>query len=181
VQGALWELDGRLAHEEQGPLGATLFVCGPARELRLEAEARTRPGPFAAERRLLGPLRGDASTRPLAAARLLARAAAAGDEIPFDTSLARGLRLEPGRRQAVPVAVPARGCVEVVAALEGPGRWLDLSLVDETNGEEQRARGAHTASARLCGAGAAKSARLELGLDEGTSEALVAIRALPAR
>lgn len=176
---ALWELDGRLVHEEQGALGATLFVCGAARELRLEAEARARPGPFAVLRRGLGALRGDAATRPLAAARLLARVAAAGDERPLDLGSARALSLQPGERTSIPVAAPARGCVEIVAALEGPARWLELSLVDEQGGDGLRARGAHTASQRLCGQGGPRTARLELSVDAGPAEVLVSVRALP--
>lgn len=176
---ALWELDGKLVHEDQGALGAALFVCGAARELRLEAEARARPGPFAVLRRGLGALRGDAAARPLAASRLLARVAAAGDAQPLDLASARALSLAAGERTSIPVAAPARGCVEVVAALDGPARWLELSLVDEQRGDSQRARGAHTASQRLCGQGAPRAARLELSVGAGPAEVLVSVRALP--
>ncbi|HMP04309.1 MAG TPA: hypothetical protein PKC45_17585, partial [Gemmatales bacterium] len=156
------------------------FVCGPGRSLRLEVEARARPGPFAAEVRPVALPRGDAESVPLAAARLLARVWASGEPERLDLSIARRLALAPDRVETLPIAAPARGCVEVLAALDQGGRWVELRLRDGVVGEPQRARGAHTASQRLCGTDRARAGTVELSVDEGPADALVVVRSVPA-
>jgi hypothetical protein len=146
----LYAADGALVAAGQGP-SPLLFRCGDAGKLRLDAEALSRPGPFAVE------LRAERGTpplldkHPLAASRLLSR------------MLERGL-IENARRVGAVYAhdltstalarrelvLPFGRCLDVTLAVGAGGESPELRLVRKDGSEVASARGANTVSLRAC-------------------------------
>jgi hypothetical protein len=181
IDAALWTEDGSLVAEASGPLRASLFSCGAAsRDLRLDVEAEARPGPFVVDVRTTEATGAALAAHPMAANRLLGRLVGSEASPPTDAASATAVELVEGKLTRGPVAIPATGCVEVIAALDAGAAGVELRLLDETKDDDVLARGRFVTSQRLCGTGAAHAGRYELRLDSGTTHALVLARALPA-
>jgi hypothetical protein len=177
VDAALWDEKGALLGRGSGGTGAALFTCGPARAARVDVEALARPGPLAIELRRDPAAPPVLVSHPVAAGRLLQRMnAGAGSALGAGlASAAQVVSLDPLTRRAVPITIPAGGCVEVVAALDGAGSGLDMRLVD-ASGASSLTRSRYVAADRLCAEGGASTGTVELRLDAGRADALVLAR-----
>ncbi|MRG98099.1 hypothetical protein [Polyangium spumosum] len=177
---SLWTDRGALLAEGRGGAGVTLFACGAGGPARIDVEALARPGPFAVELRKDDAAPASLVAHPLAAARLLAVLDAGGARASAAAaSSAQVVSLDAGARVALPFDVPARGCVEVVAALDRGGTGLDLRLADASTGENTVTRGRFVSTDRLCAGDAGAKGNAELRLLAGKADALVLVRALP--
>jgi hypothetical protein len=179
VTAALWDDKGALVAESRGGAGAALFACGKGGKARLDLEALESPGPFSIE------LRKDRAAPPLlvahptAAARLLARVESGGESADASAAAAATLvPLEAGALKTFPLAVPARSCVEVIAALDTGGSGVDLRLVEAPGGEGAITRSRAVAGDRLCAGATALAGSFELRLGAGKADALVLTRAV---
>lgn len=178
----LWLEDGTLvAHDRRGgPL--PLFACGPGSKARLDVEALTQPGRFAAELRKEGPTPPALSEQPLAAGRLLARMVDRGViQNAEQIGAAQSVSVGPARLHRQDLLVPLNRCVDVTFALGAGTSGAELRIVERTTGEElAAARGTFSASARVCsleGIGS-QQARIEVRSLAGVGPALLATRML---
>lgn len=182
VGAALWDDKGMLLTEGRGGAGVALFVCGAGGPARLDVEAFSRPGPYAVE------LRKDKLSPPIlvaypwAASRLLgvldaggAHASAAAAEAAVRVSL------DANSRSTVPFEIPAKACVEVIAALDRVGTGLDMRVADASTGENTVTRGRFVVSERRCASDVPVKAIAEFRLSSGKADALVLARTLAAR
>jgi hypothetical protein len=168
----VWSRDARLLAEGGGGLRASALACVSEKQrVRVDVTSRGRAGPFLVERRPLESTPPLLLRHPRAAARLFERAAL--DEL--DWSAVRVSPLRAGELLTLPLSVGASGCLEPIVALDGEIGGFDLRLVDPASGTDALARGRFVASRRLCFE-RAKHASLELGLDDGASDALVVVR-----
>ena len=164
-----------------GASGATVFVCGRARA-QLEVETRARAGPYAV---LVRPERWKDpafTAHPIAAGRMLTRAAAGPGALFEGAPLAsRAFSLDPSRRVSYLETTPPGQCLHVTAGAEGEGVGLELRVIDAVTGEELDREVAETAvAARACAApGAARSIRVELRGTSGKLDAVVGGRLTP--
>jgi hypothetical protein len=152
--------------------------CGEAAKVRLDAEALSRPGPFAVE---LRPERGTPpllDKYPLASSRLLSRM--------FDRGVITNARrvgavyahdltsTALGRRELV---LPFGRCLEVTLAVGAGGESPELRLLRRDGTEIGSARGAHTASVRACAldgrAGVEPEVIAEMRMTAGTATGLL--------
>jgi hypothetical protein len=149
----IYAADGSLLASDHGAL-PRLWRCGEAAKVRLDAEALSRPGPFAVE------LRHERGTpplleqHPLAASRLLARmiergvisnARRVGAVYAHDLTSTALTRRE--------LVLPFGRCLEVTLAIGAGGESPELRLVRRDGTEVGSARGANTASVRACALG----------------------------
>jgi hypothetical protein len=177
VGAALWDDRGVLLAEGRGGAGVTLFACGAGGPARIDVEAFSRPGPYAIELRkdnLAPPL---LVAHPWASARLLAVLDAGGARVSAASAEnAVRLSLDSGVRQAVPFDVPAKACIEVIAALDRGGNGLDMRLADASTGENTITRGRFVVMDRRCASDVPTKAVAEFRLLSGKAEALVLAR-----
>ncbi len=178
VSASVWDDAGRLLSSAEGPQVATLFACG-AGLVRLDVEARARPGPFAAVWRSEPWTDAAFAAHPIAAARMLTRAATGPTPLlEGSASSARALHVDAGREVSWTVAVPASACALVVAGADGEGAGLVLRAVDAVSGDElDRAHAAVSVALRACApADAARTVRLSLAVTAGKLDVVVGER-----
>jgi hypothetical protein len=178
VEANVWDDAGTLVASAEGSDGATLFACGKGRA-RLDLETRGRPGPYAVlvrKERWQDPA---FLKQPLAAARMLARAAEGAAMLHEGTPTgARTVTLEPAKLVGWESAVPAGRCLKVSVGAQGDGTGLDLRVFDTGSGDEiDRSHAANAASVRACApANASRPVRVELRTTSGKLEAVVGER-----
>ncbi|MCL2451211.1 MAG: hypothetical protein FWD17_19875 [Polyangiaceae bacterium] len=171
---------GALLAADEASLSSTLFTCtrGPA---HLELDTRGRPGPFAVLVRA-EPWRSDAfAGRPLAASRMLARAALGPAMLLSGKDVGtREVGLDAGHLVAWTDNVPPDRCLRVTAGVQGTGAGVDLRAFDGTDDEVDRSHGAYAASVRVCArADAGRAIRFELSADAGHLDGVVGERVAP--
>jgi hypothetical protein len=180
VGAALWDDKGYLLAEGRGGAGVTLFACGSARSTRLDVEAFARPGPYVVEIRKDKAAPAALVAFPWAASRLLAVLDAGGENISAAVAEnAVHLPLDAATRKSVPFDVPAKSCVEVLAALDRVGAGLDMRIADVSTGENTVTQGRFVVTERRCAADAPLKAIAEFRLASGKADALVLTRTLP--
>ncbi len=181
VGASLWDDKGILLAEGRGGAGVSLFSCGSGGPARIDVEAFSRPGPYAMELRKDKLAPAVLVNHPWAAARLLGVLDAGGTGASaVDAESAVHLALDSGARSNVPFDIPAKACVEVIAALDRAGVGLDMRLVDATTGENTVTRGRFVVMERRCAGDAAVKAIAEFRLSSGKADALVLTRTLAA-
>ncbi len=162
----------------EGAWGAAVFACAHGKA-RLDLEARGRGGPFAVTTRAEKWKDAAFARFPLAAARMLARAAD-GSATLFDgsPSSARALSLEPDKLLAWSETVAASQCVHVSAGAEGEGTGLELRAFDAASGEEiDRSHAQRAVSVRACAeTTTARAVRFELRTTSGKLDVIVGER-----
>lgn len=176
---SLWDDRGALLAEASAGGSAPLFACGKGGRARLDLEPLASPGPYVVELRRDKAAPAALLAHPRAAARLLARLAAAGlPEGAAAASSAVVLPLEENQRRSVPLLVPpSGGCVEVIAALDAGAGGLDLRIADPA-GDGAVTRAHHVVADRLCGPASGKPGAAELRVLSGKADALVLVRPL---
>lgn len=178
----LWSAQGELVAVERGGASATLYGCGAGGAARLDIEALARPGPFAVEVRKDPAAPPALVAHPVAAARLLGRLQAGGGGTGVTAAAATAaqvIQLDAARLRSIPLAIPAQGCVEVIAALDREGTGLELRLLDSSTGESSLVRGRHLVSDRRCAPRGAAAGAAEIRLGSGKGDALVLVRPSP--
>jgi hypothetical protein len=137
----------------EGVWGATLFACPRAGEKTwLDLEAHGRSGPYAVTARPERWRDPSFGAHPLAASRMLARAAEGPTMLLPGTAVSvRAATLEDGKVLSWTETVPPWGCLQVTAGGEGAGTGLELRAFDETTGEElDRSHAERAVSVRAC-------------------------------
>jgi hypothetical protein len=168
---------GALLAADETSFATTLFACARG-AARLELETRGRPGPFAALVRS-EPWRSDVfAAHPLAASRMLSRAALGPAMLLAGKDTAtRGMTLDGGRLVSWSDSVPADRCVRATVGAQGDGAGLDLRAFDGTDDEIDRSHGAHAASVRGCARPDAGGViRFELSVDAGRLDVVLGER-----
>jgi hypothetical protein len=177
VEARLWSDAGALLASDEASSSALLFGCGGG-TTRLELEARGRPGPFSVTVR---PERWKDSAFdgvPLAASRMLARAALGPERLlPGKERSVRVVLLDAASRVSWSELVPADRCVRVSVGVQGEGAGVDLRVFDEANVELDRAEGPDAAQVRACAsAGVGRLVLFQMRASAGNLKAVVGER-----
>jgi hypothetical protein len=180
LEASIWDDAGNLVANGEGSASVTLWACG-REKARLELETKGRPGPYSVVVR--GEKWKDASfaSSPLAAARMLARAAEGPDAMLEGAPLsARALGLDPAHLVSWSETVLPGKCVRVAVGAQGEGVGLDLRAFDVgagTSTEIDRSHAANAASVRACAPPEApRQVRFELRATTGKLDAVVGER-----
>jgi hypothetical protein len=182
----VWSDGGSLLGAAQASSSLALFVCGrgPA---RLDLEARGRPGPFAFTLRPERWKDRAFEAHPLAASRMLARAAAGPDDLLDGKPLAtREIGLDGDRAATWSENIPAGKCLRVAVGAQGEGAGIELRVFEGSD-EVDRSEAAHAAGVKVCApAEGPRAIRLEVRASAGhmdgvLGERLIGDRELVAR
>lgn len=177
VDGAVWADDGALLARAEGSAGATFFVCGHGKA-RLDLGTSGRPGPYTVSVRA-EPWTSDVfAAHPLAASRMLDRAAT-GPNATFEGApgAVRHVVLEADREYVENATIPAGACLAVAMGAQGDGAGIEVRLVDVVDGTElDRTHGERDGKVRACAEGAARTVRLEAHATAGRLDAVVGPR-----
>jgi hypothetical protein len=180
VDAQVWSDAGELVASGASASSMALFACahGPA---RLELQTRGRPGPFAVTLRPERWKGAALSAHPLAASRMLARAATGPDALFEGKELAlRDLTLDGQRAISWTETVPAGACLRATVGGQGDGAGVEVRIFDAQGVEVDRSEDAHAASVRVCaGPDAPRPVRLEAGASAGHLEAVLGERIGP--
>jgi hypothetical protein len=174
----VWDEGGALLASGEASSSLALFACarGPA---RLELETRGRPGPFAMTMRSERWRDPAFAAHPLAASRMLARAAM-GPDMLFEgkEAPAREQLLDATRLVSWSESIAAGRCVRVTIGAQGEGSGVGLRAFDGADETEiDRSEAAHAASVRACAAPEApRSVRFEVRASAGTMDAVIGQR-----
>lgn len=175
----LWTADGRLIAQDIGIEAATLFRCGPAGAASLEVRAEQSAGPVAVELSVDPAPPALLLRHPGAAGRLLSLLeAVAGPVAPSSAAQVKALTVAADRRQPVAVSIPARGCMDVLAAVDEAARGVALRYVDPVTGRGAQSRGDVATAARICAAEPGTTA-IDVTVDQGGGQALVLVVPVP--
>ncbi len=178
VDARLWDDGGALLASGEASSSLALFACSRG-AARLDLETRGRPGPFAV---MMRPERWrDAAfaAHPLAASRMLARAAV-GPEMLFDgkDGKARGESLDASRVVSWTETIGAGRCARVTIGAQGDGLGVELRALDGGDGQEiDRSEAAQAASVRACAtAETPRTVRFEARAIAGRMDAVIGER-----
>jgi hypothetical protein len=151
VDAAVWNDAGGLLAASDGGDGAVLFACGQGK-VRADLGTRGRPGPYAMTVRPEKWRDPAFAAHPLAASRMLGRAAGpAGAPAEGKPGAVRHVVLESAKRYVHDANVAAGTCLRVMMGVEGEGTGLELHLYDAVSGDElDRSHGPVSASVRAC-------------------------------
>ena len=150
VDASIWSDRGALL--ASGQASSSLALCACARgSARLELETRGRPGPFSVTVRAEHWKAPVLFAHPLAASRMIARAAAGADML-LDGSdgAVRELALESARIVTWNGSVPAGKCLRMTVGVQGEGAGVELRVVEGVDTEIDRAEAAYAAMVRAC-------------------------------
>ena len=180
IDGAVWDDAGGLVTSGDGATSLTLFACRRGKA-HLDLEARGRPGPFAALVRTEAWHNPAFTARPLAAARMLARAASGPSRVLEGVPVnVRTLSLDAARLVAFEESIAAGKCLRVAVGAEGAGTGLDLRVFDHaTNDELDRSHAERAVAVRACAPdGGARAVRVELRATSGKLDVIVGERTI---
>jgi hypothetical protein len=178
VEASAWDDAGGLLATDEGASGATLFACGKGKA-RVDVATRGRPGPYAV---LVRPERWkdpSFAAYPLAAGRMLARAATGPEALhEGKPGAVRHVVLDAAHQTVQSTNIPADACLRVAVGAQGEGTGLELRIYDAVTGEElDRSHGQSAASVRACaGPGSPRSVRLDARATAGKLDAVVGER-----
>ncbi|MBV9949400.1 MAG: hypothetical protein JOZ69_21335, partial [Myxococcales bacterium] len=175
VDARIWDDAGSLLAAAEASASVALFACGRG-GARLELETRGRPGPFAVVIRAERWRDPTFAAHPLAASRMLSRAALGPDMLlEAKEGAAREVTLDASKVVGWAETIAAGRCVRVTAGAEGSGSGIELRAFDASDGTElDRSEAAHAASVRACAPPAsALEVRFELRVSSGHVQAIV--------
>jgi hypothetical protein len=172
----VWSDSGALLASADGPGSLALFACGrmPA---HLELETRGRAGPFAV---MLRPERWRDrvfGAHPLAASRMLSRAATGPDALLDGKELAtRELALSGERVTSWSESIPAGRCLRATIGVQGDGSGIEVRVFEGTD-EIDRSEAAGAVSVKACAPlEAARGVRIEARASAGHVDAVLGER-----
>jgi len=177
VDAAVWDDSGALLATGEGAGDATLFACGKGKA-RVDLATRGRPGPYTVMTRAERWRDPAFTAHPLAAARMLGRAAAGPSTLHEGAAGAvRHVVLDAAHQWSQNTSIPAGQCVRLALGAEGEGTGLEARVFDVTNGEElDRSHGQNTASLRACAGASTKTVRIEARATAGKLDVVVGER-----
>jgi hypothetical protein len=178
VDARVWDDSGSLLGSAEASSSLALFACAKAL-VRLELETRGRPGPFAVTVRPEQWKDAVFAAHPLAASRMLARAAIGPDTLldGRDGSV-RELSLDASRVVAWSENLAAGRCTRVTIGAQGEGAGIELRVFDPADGSDlDRAEAANAVTVRACAPpAAARDVRFEARVSAGKMDAVVGVR-----
>jgi hypothetical protein len=178
VEATIRDEHGTLLTSGDGAFGATLFACAQGKAT-VELETRGRPGPYALLARAERWKDPAFAAHPLAAARMLARAAVGPGRL-FEgvPTMARGVGLDASKLITWDVTLAPSQCAIAAVGVEGAGTGIELRLYDAaSNIELDRSHADHAAAAHACAAPSApRYVRAELRATSGTLDAVIGVR-----
>jgi hypothetical protein len=180
IEARVYDDAGALLASSEASSSLALFACARG-AVRLELETRGRPGPFAVTMRPERWKDAIFAVHPLAASRMLARAAAGPDALlDGKEASARELLLDSARIVAWTETIAAGRCVRVTIGAQGEGAGIDLRVVDSADGTDlDRSEAAHAVTVRACAPSvAARDVRFEARASAGRLETIVGERTL---
>jgi hypothetical protein len=175
LSASVWDDAGPLLASGEASTSLALFACSRS-SAHLELETRGRPGPFVVTLRPERWRDPVFAAHPLAASRMLARAAAGPDMLLEGRGArARDASLDSAHELSWTESVPAGRCTRVTVGVQGEGAGVDLRASDPADGSDiDRAEAAHAGSVRACaGPGAPRSVRFDLRASAGRVDAVV--------
>lgn len=178
VEASAWDDSGALLAAAEGADGATLFACGKGKA-RVDLAARGRPGPYSV---LVRPERWKDpvfAAHPLAAGRMLRRAATG--PLATHEGASGGVKhatVDAAHQYVQAASIAPNACVHVAAGVEGEGTGLELRMVDAPSGEElDRSAGQTAAAVRACAPpDATRTVRVEARASAGKLDLVVGER-----
>lgn len=181
VDGAVWDDAGSLLASNEGTDGTTLFACGKGKA-RVDLGTRGRPGPYAL---LVRPeiWKDPAFTaHPLAAGRMLARAAAGPNGLLEGAAgIVKFATLDASHQYVQNANVPAGQCLRVAIGASGEGTGVEARLFDSVSGDElDRAHGQTAVSLRACADATPRTLRIEARATAGKLDAIIGERVIRA-
>ena len=177
IDARIWSDAGSLVASAESSSSTTLFACAHG-AARIELQTRGRPGPFAWTVR---PERWKGvalSAHPLAASRMLARAASGPDALFDGKEVAlRELVLEADRVVSWSETIGAGACLRATLGAQGEGAGIEARVFDAEDGEIDRSEDVHAVSVRACAGGdAPRTVKLEVSASAGRLDAVLGER-----
>jgi hypothetical protein len=172
----VWGDTGALLASANAPSSLALFVCART-TAHLELETRGRPGPFVLTVRPERWKDAAFDAHPLAASRMLARAAGGPDMlIDGKEQATRELVLDGERVTSWSETIGAGKCLRATVGVQGDGAGVE-ARVFEGSDELDRSEAAHAASVRACAtAEAPRAVRFEVRASAGHVDAILGER-----
>jgi hypothetical protein len=176
VDARVWSDAGTLLASAEASSSLALFACARM-GARLELETRGRPGPFSVSvrpERWRDPL---FEALPLAASRMLARAADGPDTLlDGKEGVTRELVLDGERMTTWNENIAAGKCLRATVGAEGDGTGIEARVFEGTD-EIDRSEAAHAVSVKACAtADAPRAVRFEVRASAGHLEAVLGER-----
>ena len=180
VEAAVWDDAGSLLASNEGTGDATLFACGKGKA-RIDLGTRGRPGPYAVLTRAERWKDPAFVAHPLAASRMLGRAAVGPQSVlEGGAGAVRHVVIDAAHQVVQNATIASAQCLRVAVGVEGEGTGLEARLFDSVTGEEiDRSHGQNAASLGACASGAARTVRVELRATAGKLDAVVGERTVP--
>jgi hypothetical protein len=176
VDARIWSDAGTLLASAEASSSLAMFACART-GARLELETRGRPGPFSVSvrpERWRDPL---FEALPLAASRMLARAAAGPDTLlDGKEGVTRELVLDGERVTAWSENIAPGKCLRATVGAEGDGTGIEARLFEGTD-EIDRSEAAHAVSVKACATpDGPRAVRIEVRASAGHMEAILGER-----
>ena len=181
IEAAAWDDAGALLASAEGAGDATLFACGKGKA-RVDLGTRGRPGPYAVLTRAERWKDPAFAAHPLAASRMLGRAAV-GPLWLFEGGggAVRHAVLDAAHQYVQNATVAPGQCLRLALGVEGDGTGIEARLFDVVTGEEiDRSHGQTAAAVRACTTTATRTVRLEARATAGKLDAIVGERSSPS-
>jgi len=180
VEAAVWDDAGSLLASNEGAGDATLFACGKGKA-RVDLGTRGRPGPYAVLTRAERWRDPAFTAHPLAAGRMLARAAVGPQAVhEGGAGTVRHTVLDSTHQFMQSATIPAGQCLRIAIGVEGEGTGLEARLFDTATSEEiDRSHAQNAASLRGCATTSARPIRYELRATAGKLDAVIGERTTP--
>jgi hypothetical protein len=177
IDARVWSDAGPLVASAESSSSTTLFACAHG-AARLELQTRGRPGPYALTLRPERWKGAALSAHPLAASRMLGRAAAGPDALFDGKELAlRELALDPSHVVSWNETIGAGTCLRATVGAQGDGAGVEARVFDAEDGEIDRSEDAHAASVRACaGPDGARTVKIEVRASAGRLDAVLGER-----
>ncbi len=172
----VWSDAGALLASADAAASLALFACGRS-PAHLELETRGRAGPFAITLRPERWRDPVFEAHPLAASRMLARAATGPDALLDGKELVtRELALNGERATSWSETIPAGRCLRATIGAQGDGAGIEVRVFEGTD-EIDRSEAAHAASVKACAStDAARGVRFEARASAGHVDAVLGER-----
>ena len=179
VEVAVWDDGGALLGSNDGGGDATVFACGKGKA-RVDLATRGRPGPYVVLTRAERWKDAAFMAHPLAAGRMLGRAATSPQSVLEGAAGAvRAATVDSGHQTVHNTAIASNACLNVAIGAEGEGTGLDARLFDAVSGEEiDRSHGQNAALLRACAGNAARSVRVEVRATAGKLDVVIGERSV---
>ncbi len=173
VDVAVWDDAGALLAASEAAADATLFACGKG-QARVDLGTRGRAGPYALltrAERWKDPL---FTAHPLAASRMLERAAVGPGVLHEGSAGAvRYASLEAAHLYVQNAQIAANQCLRVAVGTSGDGTGLEARVVDAVTHEElDRSHGQHSAALWACADDHTRTVRIEARATAGKLDAI---------